>query len=408
VEPYLIVGNGVAAVNAVEAIRARGDRTPIIMCTDQECTFYSRPCLYYIMLGRIEWEDAWGRPDSFYAEHGVDVRCSTRVSRIDPAAHAVEVEGQGALFYSRLLLAVGTRGRLLPWAAQALRGIVTLNMLLDVRTIADLLAAARHAVVAGGGLTSIELVEVCRHWGVPATFVIRGERFLEKQLTNDEAELVHARLRGIGVDLRLREEIAEVRGRDGRVAQAVMATGEEIPCEVAGCTVGVVANRELCGVAGGETAQGIVVDDGMRTSLPDVFAAGDVAQVQGPGDRAAPAEMLWYVAADMGRVAGANMAGGEESYRRRVFLNVSEFCGLDFCGVGDIVPDQPEVEETVIREGSKGSIRLVCRGGVLVGACFLGDIRLADLARGPIEAGARPRDLGSDHPLRQLLERRSP
>jgi NAD(P)H-nitrite reductase large subunit len=114
------------------------------------------------------------------------------------------------------------------------------------------------------------------------------------------------------------------------------------------------------------------------------------------------------VAADMGRVAGANMAGGDEHYRRRVFLNVSEFCGLDFCGVGSIVPGQPDVEETIIRDDDKGRIRLVARDGVLVGACFLGDIRLADIARGVIAKGAGPRDLRSDHPLRLLVERGSP
>ena len=407
-EPYVIIGNGVAAVNAVEAIRARGDRTPIIVFTDQECAFYSRPCLYYIMLGRIQWEDAWGRPDSFYPENDVDLRCSTRISNINPAAHSAEVAGQGPISYSRLLLAVGTRGRVLPWAAQALRGIITLNTLLDVRTIADLLSQSRRAVVAGGGLTSIELVEVCRHWGVPTTFVMRGERFLDKQLTNDEAELVHERLRMSGADVRTNEEIAEVRGKDGRVSLAVMKTGEEIPCDVAGCTVGVVPNKELAEAAGGDAGQGMVVDDRMGTSLPDVFAAGDAAQVRGPGGKPMPAEMLWYVAADMGRVAGANMAGGDEPYRRRVFLNVSEFCGLDFCGVGDIVPRQPAVEETVIRGGNKGSIRLVSRDGVLVGACFLGDIRLSDIARGLIEARARPRDLRFDHPIRVLLKRGSP
>ena len=93
---------------------------------------------------------------------------------------------------------------------------------------------------------------------------------------------------------------------------------------------------------------------------------------------------------------------------RRVFLNVSEFCGLDFCGVGDIVPGQPGVEETVLEDNGKGSIRLVTRDGALVGACFLGDIRLADIARGLIAKHARLADLHSDHPLRHLLERGSP
>jgi NAD(P)H-nitrite reductase large subunit len=264
-------------------------------------------------------------------------------------------------------------------------------------------------MVAGGGLTSVELVEVCRHWRVPTTFLMRGERFLDKQLTDDEAELVHERLRMRGVDVRTGAQIAEVRGKDGRVALAVMESGEEIPCDIAGCTVGVVPNKELAEAAGSEADQGIVVDDYMRTSLPDVFAAGDAAQVRGPGGRPMRAEMLWYVAADMGRVAGANMAGSDAAYRRRVSLNVSEFCGLDFCGVGDIVPGQMNAEETVVRDrGGSGSIRLVMRDGVLTGACFLGDIRLSDIARGVIEHGARLADLSSSHPLRALLERGSP
>jgi NAD(P)H-nitrite reductase large subunit len=408
-EPYIIVGNGVAAVTAAEAIRARGNDTRIIIFTDQECAFYSRPCLYYVMLGRIEWEDAWGRPDAFYPASNVDLRCSTRITKINPEAHTVEVAGHGTLSYSRLLLAAGTHGRTPPWADQPLRGIVGLNTLLDVISITDLLGQARRAVVAGGGLTSIELVEVCRHWGVPATFITRGRRFLESQLNDDEAEFVHQRLRDSGVEIATQEEIESLNGKDGRVALAVTKSGREIECGLVGCAVGVVPNKELAEDVGGETKAGIVVDDHMRTTLPDVLAAGDCSQVRQPDGTVAAPEMLWYVAADMGRVAGANMAGGDATYQRRVLLNVSEFCGLDFCGVGAIVPGQSNVEETVIRDSrGEGSIRLVTRDGVLIGACFLGDIRLADIARGIVERGARLADLSSSHPLRALIARRSP
>jgi len=80
--PYVIVGNGVAGINAVEAIRARGDSTPIVLFTDQECAFYSRPSLYYIMLGRIEFEDAWARPADFYHRNGVELRCGATVTKV--------------------------------------------------------------------------------------------------------------------------------------------------------------------------------------------------------------------------------------------------------------------------------------------------------------------------------------
>ena len=409
VDPYIIVGNGVAAVRAAEAVRAGGDDTRIIIFTDQECAFYSRPCLYYIMLGRIEWEDAWGRPNSFYPLNDIDLRCSTRITRIDPHAHTVEVAGYGTLPYSRLLLVTGTHGRTPPWADQPLHGIVGLNTLLDVVTITDLLDRARAAVVAGGGLTSIELVEVCRHWRVATTFIMRGSRFFESQLNDQEAQLIHQRLRNLGVEVLTHDEITSLEGRDGRVSRAITKSGREIVCDIAGCAVGVVPNKELAEEAGAETKSGIVVDEHMRTTLPDVFAAGDCAQVRQPDGTPAPPEMLWYVAGDMGAVAGANMAGGDVRYDRRLFLNVSEFCGLDFCGVGAIVPGQDSVEETTIRNNrGGGSIRLVTRDGVLIGACFVGDIRLADIARGVIERGARLSDLPASHPLRLLAERGSP
>jgi len=408
-DPYVIVGNGVAAVKAVEAIRATGDTTPIMMLTDQECAFYSRPCLYYIMLGRIEWEDAWGRPPSWYAEHGVELDCNTAVTAVDPQAHTVRVEDKTDISYSKLLLATGTRARLLPWADQHLRGIVTLNTLLDVVAITSILGSADRAVVAGGGLTSIELVETCRHWGVPTTFVMRDSRFLAKQLTDDEAELIHARLRANGVEVRTNEEIAEVSGRYGRVQRATLKnTGEELYCGIAGNTVGVIPNKELVEEVGGETDRGIVADGHMKTSLPDVYAAGDVAQVRGSDGMPSRSEMLWYVAADMGKVAGTNMAGAKAVYNRRVFLNVSEFCGLDFCGVGSIVPEQEGVEETILNGSGEGSMRFVTRDGVLIGACFLGDIRLADICRGLIASGARLADLHSDHPVRHALARGAP
>jgi NAD(P)H-nitrite reductase large subunit len=408
-DPYVIVGNGVTGINAVEAIRARGDSTPIVLFTDQECAFYSRPSLYYIMLGRIEFEDAWARPTDFYDRNGVELRCGATASKVDPEAHTLELTGGETVTYSRLLLAAGTSGRVLPWAAQDLRGIVTLNTLVDVVQIAELLGDSKGAVVVGGGLTSIELVEVCRHWGVPTTFVMRDDRFLGKQLTHDEAELIQARLRAGRVDVRTQEEIAEVTGKEGRVARAVTGSGDEIACDVAACTVGIVPNTGLAEDAGGETDRGMVVDDHMRTTLPDVYSAGDCAQVRGADGKPQRSELLWYVAADMGRVAGANMSGGEEVYRRRVFLNAAEFCGLDFCGVGSIVPGQPDVEEVVIRdEDAEGSIRLVMRDGVLIGACFIGDTRLADIARGVVAHEGRPHDLHSDHPLRRLLDRRSP
>ena len=115
-DPYIIIGNGVAGVNAAEAIRERDADAPVIILTDQECEFYSRPCLYYILLGRIRLEDAAGRPRDFHDRNRLDLRCATIVAAIDPEAHTVTLASGERLGYRRLLLATGTRGRMLPWA----------------------------------------------------------------------------------------------------------------------------------------------------------------------------------------------------------------------------------------------------------------------------------------------------
>src|SRR3990172_3604597 len=105
---YLIVGNGVAVVNAAEAIRARDSRAQVTILTDQECEFYSRPSLYYVLLGRIEFEDTAGRPRGFYRDGRFDLRCATSVSAIHPRTHTVTLANEEQLGYDRLLLALGT------------------------------------------------------------------------------------------------------------------------------------------------------------------------------------------------------------------------------------------------------------------------------------------------------------
>lgn len=398
--PYIIIGNGVAGVNAAETIRARDPRAQVIVITDQECEFYSRPALYYYLLGRIEFADTVGRPRGFYRRNRFDLQCATTVSSLDPEARTITCADGAELSYRRILLATGTRGRMLPWVREGVKGLIGLNTLRDVVEITHAMQDAEAAVVVGGGLTSIEIVESLAHHGIKTTFIMRDDRFLAKQMTSEEAEVVHDALRRMGVDVRTGEEVTEMSVADGRVTGVTTKSGDHIPCQIISLAVGIAPNRELAEAAGAEVAAGIVVDDSMRTSLPDVFAAGDCAQVRQADGSAAPAEMLWYVAAHMGRVAGANMTGGAERYEAAPFLNVSELAGVDFCGVGSIVPDQDGVETLWAPYTPHGTARVVLRDGYIVGGCFVGDIRVGDLTRALIAHRARWEELPKDHPLR--------
>jgi nitrite reductase (NADH) large subunit len=403
-EPYVIVGNGAAGVNAIEAIRATDTATPIVQFSDEEAAFYSRPALYSILLGKITEEQARGRPADFSSRHGVDFRAGTRIATLEPRAHRVVTAAGEHVRYSRLLLATGARGRRLPWVDRSIHGVVMLNTLADVTAIATVLPAARRAVVVGGGLTSIELVEVFRHHGLTTTFVMWEDHLLATQLTEEEGAVARDLMTAMGVTVRSNEEIRSLHAENGRVVGAVTREGEEIPCEAIACAVGVVPNKELAQAAGLEVAEGVLADGALQTTAPDVYAAGDAAQVRTADGTVHAQQLLWYVAGDMGKTAGANVAGGQEEYRPRVLLTMSQFAGTSFCSIGAVAPDQPDVETRVVREEGQSRARLVMQEGRLVGACFIGSARLATLVRHLIEEGARPSELPSDHPVRTLFE----
>jgi NAD(P)H-nitrite reductase large subunit len=235
--------------------------------------------------------------------------------------------------YDALLLATGAVAVPLGVPGHDLDGVVMLDSMEDMRQIQRVARRAREAVVVGGGITAIEIVEGLRTQRVHVHYLMRGERFWRSVLDEVESRIVQERLAREGVTIHDHTEITRILGRRDwrgrqRVAGVETSDGHTIRCQVVGAAIGVRPRLDLVAGTGIETDRGILVNERMETSMPGVYAAGDVAQAHDPLTGRAQLDVLWPVAVVQGRVAGANMAGIRTVYDRGVPFNVTRLAGL--------------------------------------------------------------------------------
>jgi NADPH-dependent 2,4-dienoyl-CoA reductase/sulfur reductase-like enzyme len=379
----VIVGSGVCGIEAALALRRREPDTKVALVSDEHDHFFSRPALMYVFAGQMTLRDTEPYDRELFARMRFE-RVRGRVTALDPAARRLALESGAALGYDRLLLAVGSRARPAPWPGSDGPGVHAFVTLRDLERLDADAKPGGRAVVIGGGLIGVEVAEILAHRGLHVTFVVRESWYFPMALDAREAGLVAEHLRAHGIDVRLEKPMEEVlRGPDGAV-RAVRVAGAEIPCDLVVAAIGVVPNTGFLDGSALARAPGgaIEVDEGLRTSVPGIWAAGDCANVTWIDGSRRP-EQLWYTARDQGRVAAASMAGDPAVYRRGAWYNSAKFFDLEYTTAGWVPalldPDnRPVALETGVTTwfqrtpGARASERIVCRDGRVVGFNMLG------------------------------------
>ncbi len=217
-----------------------------------------------------------------------------RVTSLDPQAHKIEVNPTGTLTYDRLLLATGASAVPLKVPGADLQGVVKLDHFEDSRQILKMARRAKTAVVVGGGIIAVELVEGLISQKVKVHYLLRGDRYWANVLDEAESHLIEKRLVQHGVSLHQHTEIVQILGRDGKVTAVQTTNGEIIPCKMVAVGVGVRPRMELAQAAGLKTERGILTNEFLQTSDPDIFAAGDAAQIFDLATRQSMIDNLWY------------------------------------------------------------------------------------------------------------------
>lgn len=390
---YVIVGSGVAGIAAIEAVRSVDGAGDVVMVSDDPHGFYSRPGLAYYLTGELHDKALFPRTADDYRRMNFRY-VRGRVRNILREEHVVELEGQAPLPYDRLLIAVGAQAVPLQVPGAELDGVLKLDHMEDAKRILKHARRGRTAVVAGGGITALELAEGLVARGVKVHYLLRGDRYWSNVLDEHESRIIEDRLQAEGVKLHFHSEIADVIGKKGRVSGVRLADGKTLKCDMVAYAIGIRPRTGLAKQAGLEVERGILVNEYLQTNDPDIYAAGDVAQVYDPSTGQSALDSLWGPARQQGHAAGLNMAGQRSAYVKSAPFNVTRLAGLtttiigtvgrgrddDLVGIarGDSETWRQLPEAIVAQAGFEvNRLRLLVGGKTLLGAVVMGDQKLS-------------------------------
>jgi NADPH-dependent 2,4-dienoyl-CoA reductase/sulfur reductase-like enzyme len=343
VETFVLVGGGLAGAKAAETLRSEGFADRVVLVTAEPEQPYERPPLSKgYLLGSADRENVRVHEPGWYEAHDVELRTGVRAIGLDPAAHRLELDTGERLAYDRLLLATGAEARQLPVPGAHLHGVRYLRTIDDAdRLLSDLSPGGRSVVVVGAGWIGLEAAAAARHHDNAVT-ILEPQPTPLHAILGAEMGSAFARLhRAHGVDLFTGTTVRELRGSGGRVESVVTDAHAGLPADVVVVGVGAVPNTGLAAAAGLDVDNGIVTDHALRTSAPDVYAAGDVASAFHPLYGRHVRVEHWANALNQGPAAARSMLGQDVSYERVPYFFTDQYdLGMEYSGLagpGDTV-----------------------------------------------------------------------
>jgi 3-phenylpropionate/trans-cinnamate dioxygenase ferredoxin reductase component len=333
---FVVVGGGLAGAKAVEEMRSRGFEGRVILLAGEQHLPYERPPLSkgYLKTGE-GLEDVFVHPEQWYAEHDVELRTGTVVAEVRPTEHvALTAEGE-RVSYDRLLLATGSSPRRLQLPGADLDAVLTLRTIEDSDTIRGLMRPGARMVFIGGGWIGLEVASAAREAGAEVTVLETLALPLVRILGTEVAQVFADLHRGRGVDLRTRVSVEEIRGEGGTVTGVRLADGSVVPADTVIVGIGAAPNVELARAAGLEVDNGVLADAVGRTSDPDIFAVGDVANVEHPffGHRVRVEH--WANALNQPRVVVAGMLDQDGPEPELPYFFTDQYdLGMEYTGLG--------------------------------------------------------------------------
>jgi NADPH-dependent 2,4-dienoyl-CoA reductase/sulfur reductase-like enzyme len=372
---YVIVGNGVAGVTAARRLRARDESARITMVSGESDYFFSRTALMYSFMDKMTLRDLEPYERREWKDLRIDL-VRAWVTGLDAQGARLKLDTGREIAYDALLLATGSVARQPSWLPpDPPAGVVHFVTLQDLERCERAAPDCREAVVVGGGLIGVELVECLLHHRMQVSFLVKDPWYWPAALGGEEAEMIHAHLRRHGVNLLLDEQVQTIEtDRGDRLAGVCLESGRKLPCQILGIAIGVEPQVGwLRNVATPPAlSRGIIVDGRFRTSLPRVYAAGDCAEVSRPGE-ASFVEQIWYSAKRQGEAAALSMLGDAVDYRRPLFYNSAKFFEIEYTTVGQVNDAPPGAQQFFWRHPrQEASIRLLTLDDRLIGANLLG------------------------------------
>jgi NAD(P)H-nitrite reductase large subunit len=381
---YVIIGGSAGGIGAVEAIREVDPVGTLTVISEETVPQYSRPMISEYVSREATLDSMKYRGDQFWKNNNVQTLTGRTATKIDFTKKQVELDGGDKIDYKKLLIATGGKPFVPRMEGGEKDGVFTFTELSSAEGIEAKLKQSRSAVVIGGGLIGVSAAEALVKRRIKVTLVELKDNILSLILDKTASEIAENVLTEAGVTVITGQTVQRILGKKGNeaaVGGVVMTDGTEIPCDLVVVAIGVIPRTELVNETPVKLNRGIVVDRFMRTSIPDVYACGDIAEAHDfliNGNRLLP---LWPLAHMGGRVAGYNMAGKKAEYEGGTVMSSLKYFDLPVIAVGNVNPaDISDYEVLVERKPEKTVYKkILLRDNVIVGFIFLGDIEKAGI-----------------------------
>ena len=385
----VIIGNHAAGLSAAETLRKGDGGCEIVVISIEDAPPYSRCLIPYVLSGEKRLEDILCRPADFYRVNHIKTMFGVEVVKVLTGEKAVLLADGAKVAYDALVIASGGTPSLPRLPGIENEGVFRFRGIDDVRAIAAWCPKVETAVVLGGGLVGLKAAVALRKLGKQVKVIVGSPNVLSQIVSGAEAAAFERHLADLGVEIVARTNPAVVLG-DGVVEGVETTEGRRIPGQMVIVGKGVDANVAL--VEGGTIASeyGIVIDDHCRTSVPDVYAAGDVAQSRDDVRGRSWLNTLWPHAVEEGRVAALNILGRDAVLRRRTSMNafvIGELAMIS-CGLTGAREEVPGAEEVIVKgPGELDRRRFVFKDGRVVGFVLVGNVTHAGVLTSLVTRG---------------------
>ncbi len=374
----VVVGAGIAGLSALQAVRETAPDADLTLVSRERELPYYRVNLTRYLAGEVSENELPIHPAGWYATQGIRLRLGEEVSEVRPGEHQVALRSGEAVPYEKLIITSGAHPFIPPIPGACREGVLSLRTAQDARALLSALAPGMPCLVIGGGLLGLETAAALHGRGAEVTVLEVYRWLMPRQLNRRASELLADHLRATGIPLLIGTSLKGIVG-DERVAGAELGDGGHVDADCVVIAAGVHPNSHLARRAGLNVRQGVVVDDALTSSHPDILAAGDVAEHRGV------LYGTWSEARHQGRIAGLNAAGSAAQFAGLPRSNTLKGIGLDVLSIGRFEPEDSS-DQAVEDEADGRYARFVFHDGRLVGAVLLGDTSAAVAVRRAIES----------------------
>lgn len=363
---YLIIGNGISGLSAAEEIRKNDQDGQILIVSDEHGHTYWRTRLSELIEKDYTDEEILVKKEAWYSEKNIEVKLDTHIEKIDKENKKVIAQNGEEFEYGKLLIATGSHAFVPPITNSDAEGVFAIRSNEDLKHFKEYLNDKTNLIIIGGGILGLEAAKSISHLGIDITIVEACDYLLPRQLDKGLSQKLEKALNDMGMETLTGKFSEEILVKDGKVCGLKLTDGTEIEADAIMIQAGIRANIEVATNSGLATDRGILVGENLQVENEDIYAAGDVTQI---GNFTIG---LWTASMEMGKIAGANMAGDNKLYEQPKPFSTLMLGDIKLFSAGQNASEG--IEEIKAEDGEK-IYKLFKNGDKFVGGILWGDIK---------------------------------